>query len=633
MNPGDRFGRYQIIRLIGRGAMGEVFLAHDAEREIALKIVYKGPEAEDRDILDAERLGAELQKRLSGVDKRVVAVNGYGDVSGDLFIDMEFIDGEDLSTVLARGPVSAGFAVHVARELCEMLENLRAFTTTIGDRRFSGVIHGDLKPRNVRIDRQNQVKVLDFGIAKALSHTRKYTMNIFASTAYCSPERLETQNIDTHSDLWSVGVLLYQMIANSLPFDGATKERMERRIRSWEPPTPLPSSCPEQLRRIVFKMLAREPTQRYQTPREASNDLGRFQRGQEVKAEAPRPPAAIDSDATTRTADSTMRTTEATMRTAPGFRGTAANDRTVRPGPVFRSIVLPKRSHRLLGCLAVFGVAGLITGLYAFAQINFWNDAGQLKIDLQTERMTNLDQAWSRYQTLEKRSHLPLFLWGAKRALKNRLVAAADETVAEYRNSDAPSIYEPQWIQARSNLARALQLDPDNNEIKGRLRLCEGHIDRIEAASLRSAARQKRLNAAVGKFDESAELLKHSPDPYLGLANLYIYDLNDVDRAEDALKNAAHHGHPIGKRETALLADGYRRRADRTWRQSRGFSHLPGEERDYLDKARQDYIHAEDLYQRAGLFGDAARNRLQAIQSEQRVEERLSELQANTITQ
>lgn len=303
MNAGDRYGPYQIIRLIGRGAMGEVYLARNLQlnREVALKVVYKGPDAEDQDILDAERLGAELQKRLNGVDRRVVTVNTYGEMAGDLFIDMEFIDGEDLSALIARGPVNPGFALHVVRELCEMLENLRAFTTTIGDRRFYGVIHGDLKPRNVRINKQNQVKVLDFGIAKALTHTHKYTTNLFASTAYCSPERLQTQNMDTPSDLWSVGVLLYQMIAHRLPFDEPTKERLERRICGLQPPDPLPSSCPEPLRRIVFKMLARDPAHRYGTPLEAGEDLARFQKGQPVLAEVSPVPDLFDNNATVRT--------------------------------------------------------------------------------------------------------------------------------------------------------------------------------------------------------------------------------------------------------------------------------------------------------------------------------------------
>ena len=621
MNAGDLYGQYQIIRLIGRGAMGEVFLAHDTEagRDVALKIVYKGPEPEDKDILDAERLGAELQRRLSGVDRRVVTVNKYGEKSGDLFIEMEFIEGEDLSAVMARGPVNPGFATHVARELCEMLENLKAFTTSIGERQFTGIIHGDLKPRNIRINKQNQVKVLDFGIAKALTHTRKYTMNVFASSAYCSPERLETQNMDSHSDLWSVGVLLYQMVAHRLPFEEPTKERLERRIRSSQFPDPLPPSCPEPLRRIIFKMLARDPARRYQTALEVNEDLTRLQNGQQVRAEVFRSTQALDSNAT--------------RRTALPVRERPVDDRTVRSGrnvPVFTKW---NRSNKTLGCLAAFGFACLILFTLVSLQLNFWNDADKLKTDLETEHVTNLDEAWTRYQSLTKRMHLGMFLWGAKSALRKRLVAGADQAITEYRNSDAPTVYEPQWIQARNNLSRALELDPGNSGIQGRLRLCEGHIDRIEANGLRGTARQKKLNGAVNKFNEASELMKHSPDPYLGLANLYIYDLSDVEKAEDALKKAAHRGHPVGKRETAQLADGYRRRADRTWRESRGYIRSPSQERDYLDRAREDYIHAEDLYRRAGLFGDAARNQFQAIQGQQKVEQRLSAIEEGAISE
>ncbi len=618
MNAGDRYRQYQIIRLIGRGAMGEVYLAHDAEarRDIALKIVYQGPEAEDREILDAERLGAELQKRLSGVDGRVVRVNKYGELAGDLFIDMEFVEGEDLSVVLARGPVNPGFAVHVAREICGMLENLGTFSTQVGERQFVGVIHGDLKPRNIRINKQNQVKVLDFGIAKALTHTRKYTTNVFGSTAYCSPERLETQNMDSHSDLWSLGVLLYQMIANKLPFEEATKERLERRIRSFQPANPLPASCPEPLRRIVLKMLARDPQRRYQSAREVNEDLARFQSGQQVMAEAIRPAPVFDSNATVRTTQTTFET-----RLEDPAR------RTMRSlGPPVKS----NRSHRVLGCLAMFGIACLIVFVFVSVQLNFWDDADKLKTDLETEHVTNLDDAWTRYKILEKRMHLGVFLWGAQRALRKHLVAAADETIGEYRNSDAPTVNEPQWIQARNNVTRALELEPGDNGIEGRLRLCEAHINRIEASSLRGTARQKRLNTAVNKFDEAGELLKHSPDPYLGLASLYIYDLNDLDKAEDALRKAAHYGHPVGKRETAQLADGYRRRGDQNWRQSRGFVQSAYRERDYLDRAKEDYIHAEHLYREAGLFGDAARNQFQAIQAEQRVEQRLNQLEGVT---
>ena len=90
--------------------------------------------------------------------------------------------------------------------------------------------------------------------------------------------------MDSHSDLWSVGVLVYQMVAHKLPFEEPTKERLERRIRSAQPPDPLPAACPEPLRRIIFKMLARDPVRRYQTALEVNEDLARFQNGQQVSS-------------------------------------------------------------------------------------------------------------------------------------------------------------------------------------------------------------------------------------------------------------------------------------------------------------------------------------------------------------
>src|SRR5581483_10367784 len=359
--------------MLGRGAMGEVYLARDleAKREIALKIVYKGPEPEDQEILDAERLGAEIQRRLSGADKRVVVVNRYGEINGDLFIEMEYIEGEDLSAILARGPANPGFAALITRELCEMLENLGAFTTTIADKQFVGVIHGDLKPRNVRLNSRNQVKVLDFGIAKALSNTRRSTMNVFASTAYCSPERLETQNMDAHSDLWSVGVLLYQMLAGRLPFDEPTRERLERRIRSAEPPPPLPNICPEPLGRIVMRMLARDPAHRYQTAREVRDDLVRWQKGEPVPI-TPAPPP-FDSDATVRTTEP-LAESEATVRSAAAISSDA--DATVRSAaPVLPTVppgertgrsahgiaaIRRSRGQKLVGCMAAVAVTCVV---------------------------------------------------------------------------------------------------------------------------------------------------------------------------------------------------------------------------------------------------------------------------------
>ncbi len=602
MSPGDKYGSYEIVEFLGRGNMGWVYLArHPEGHQVALKIVYRGQDLEDADVLEAEQLGAELQQRLRGVDPRVVAVDRYGYFGRDLFIEMEYVPGEDLATTLQRGPLNPQLAAGIAAQLCEMLENLRTFSTAIGEKQFTGVVHGDLKPRNIRINPEGHVKVIDFGIAKALSQTRKQTVNVFASKAYCSPERLDTQNMDSHSDLWSVGVLLYQMIAGKLPFDEASVEQLERRIRSGPPPGPLPASCPESLRNIVMRMLARAPARRYQTATGVKQDLERFLKGERVGA------MPLESEVTVRSA---VPNTASTLRTVPPPVRKAAS-------PILR---------RTFGCFAIFGALALVAVTAVGMQVSFYDDAKALKEGVETKRI-DLDEAWTRYQKLNRREHLPFLMWGARRTLKSKLIAAGSEPILEFRNSDAPSVRETQWRKAYAEFARAEEIDPDDNKIRGDMDLCEGHLDRIAASGAKGANRAKNLNAAVSKFQESADLLRKSPDPYLGLARLYVYDLNDMERAEEALNKAWDYGHARGKREKAQLADGYYHRAERTVSAARSFSEMPQQQREYLEKARHDYLHAENLYAQVGAFYNATQNRLKAIRAADQVENRIRELQ------
>ena len=622
MRLADQFGPYRILRMLGRGAMGEVYLAEHGGAPVAIKAVYHGPDPEDEQVLEAERTGAELQQKLASVDPRVVGVNGFGLIQDYLVIEMEYIEGEDLSTIMARGPLGPGRAAVIGVELCEMLENLQAFATTVGDQHFVGVVHGDLKPRNIRVHTSGRIKVMDFGIAKALSYTRKYTHNVFASTAYCSPERLETQSMDAQSDLWSVGVLLYQMVAGRLPFDERTKEQLERRIRSFQPPDPLPPECPASLCDIIFTMLARDPERRIPTAGEAGGDLERFINGQPVLARPPEP-SSCENDATVRTMAAGVGDVavadERTVRTSDPRKAPGAAPK-VRPA--LQRLTSSHRTLRL-GCLAIFAFLAVASAVLMAQQVWVWNSAKKLKADLENGQISDLGKAWERYMQIQEHSHLPFLLWGVRGPLKARLMASGDETVREYRDAETPTVRESQWRQARDHFSRALQIDPGDKAVQGRVRLCEGHLERINA---RGTSRMKRLNMAVVRFNQAAELLSKSPDPYLGLARIYVYDLNDVDKAEDALEKASKYGHPAGNREKAQLADGYRQRADRTWRESRRLVSTPDHEKEYLEKAKKDYLQAIDLYQRIGLWGNSLERRMQALQALEAVEKRLQEL-------
>src|SRR4051812_25740933 len=189
MHPRE-FGKYKIVKLLPLGGMGRVYLAADpaTNEKIALKLIDQGSDPDRQEIVEAERRGAILQSRLCGLDNRIVRVLGYGDEGDYFFIEMEYVEGQDLSEILRNAPLGVPFAARIGRDLCDVLQHAHTFSAEIEGHQYRGIVHGDIKPRNIRITPDGQVKVLDFGIAKALSLTRKFTTNLFGSSQYSSPE-------------------------------------------------------------------------------------------------------------------------------------------------------------------------------------------------------------------------------------------------------------------------------------------------------------------------------------------------------------------------------------------------------------------------------------------------------------
>ena len=569
--------------------MGEVFLAHNeiANREVAVKRVRRQPGIEGEEKIGAERTGAELERRMSSVDPRVTKVYWYGEITGDLAVEMEYVDGRDLSTILTEGPVQPGRAAVIALELCEMLENLR----------IAGVVHGDLKPKNVRIDSAERIRVMDFGVSKALAKSREYTQALFGSVAYCSPERLDSGTMDLASDLWSVGVMLYQMLCGCLPFEGTTPERLERRIRSGEPPAPLPASVPEGLRSICSRMLAPALNDRYPSPMAAHGDLTLFLNGQPVPRYS-----FVASDATQRTArdlDSTIRTQTPLPKAAP--------------------VWLPLRRFVAFAMAALLAVFVLIW-IMVRPQYQAWADTRELKREIETEHVS-ADVAWTRYQDIAKRKKLGVTMWGIGSPLEAKLVAAGEVPIADMRNNDNPTSREGTWRRSVTYFSRALELDPGDKTVKGKLRLCEAHLERITANG-----KQAALNDADGKFREAADLMRKSPDPWIGLARLYSYNLGDCERAQQALDQAAKLGHAETRREMATMADAYARRALQTVRDTEKFHDMHDTEVEALHHARADYEHARALYSQLGSFSNSPNNLVAAIRGTEMVDNRLKEL-------
>jgi eukaryotic-like serine/threonine-protein kinase len=607
MHPRE-FGKYRIVKLLPLGGMGRVYLAIDTEtnRQIALKLIDHGPDPDRQEIVDAERRGAILQARLCGIDNRITRILGYGDLDGYFFIEMEYIEGQDLSELLAKAPLGALFAARIGRDICDVLAEAHTFSANIDDHEYQGIVHGDIKPRNIRITPDGQVRVLDFGIAKALSLTRRFTTNQFGSSQYSSPERLNTGEVDVASDLWSVGVVLFEIVTGKPYFEGAPSAKVEHAIRNYAAVRPLPESLPAPFAAIIRKAVAVNPADRYPSAAAFAADLSAFLEGKPTVAES-MPPAEDDAEATRRTVHATTPELDedATRRTGVplGQSSPGATAPTLQR-PVRFTAKQKKPLTKLQRQIRFFTAIGVLIaiGVLAFNEITVWRAGASLAREVESERLTDMNVAWERFETLSRTNVLPFVLAHPRNTIRARLVSTADGIIREYRNSDLPTITENDWVKAHEVLSKALQLDPGNTEMRGKLYLAEAHLARIRGTS---RGNSKLLQEARTRFEQSADLMPRAPDPYLGLARLYVYSIRDVERAEDALKAADKRGHEMGRRERAQLADGYRERGERLMRDAARAAGLP-EEKDLLKRAQEDLERAEDTYRDILPYGSSS---------------------------
>ena len=619
---GRKLGKYEILRKLGRGGMADVYLANDTElgHNVALKLIEHAADADTRDSIEAERSGAALQGRLAEIDPRVVRVYGFGDLDGFFFVSMEYIDGQDLAELMRGGPDGTGgrleveFATDVAIDVAETLDHAHSFQATIDGKEFHGIIHGDIKPKNIRVDSHGIVRVLDFGIAKALSLSRRLTRNEFGSVPYASPERLDRGEVNAASDLWSLAVMLYEMVTGLQPYQGETTERLERMIRSGIPPPPAPDPCPEPLRRILMKAMAPDPALRYQSASDLGSVLHAFRNG-----DAPAISTA-DLDATRRTFRKSE-TSDETRRTSR-----VEEDATKRTSRPVRAVAPAHRHRGVLGYVARgFAVALLASVAYlswwVVSDYLLWDHSQELGRQVETEQISDPDAIWAKWVELSKGNPTSWLLHGSRKAVKQKFVAEADHVISTYRDSDSLPVYEKDWERARTMLARALAVDPDDS-VRGKLRLVEGHIARINGGAHSSLA---DLNLAVDKFTSAQQLMPKSPDPELGLARVYVYGLKDIDRAYQAMQQAEKRGYKLRNREKLQLADGYRARADRVFWDSRNVRGLP-QEKDQIQRAADDYNRALGLYQDVAPYGNANDGIVRVEKSLETVNFRLQQL-------
>src|SRR5688572_13943680 len=300
--PGFQVGPYTVLGPAGRGGMADVFAATDSRTgaRVALKLVPIGDDEEARQIVEAEREGAEYQKQLWQVYRQVPEVYEYAADDSYFYIAMEFLDGQNLSELIARGALPAPRVLRIAIQICRFLEAAHTLEPTIDGRKHRSLLHGDLKPRNIRVLNDDDVKVFDFGAAKALSFSRKVTRHDFGSIAYLSPERIETGDIDAHADFWGVGIILYEMVSGVQPFQAKDTRRLESMIRARRSPPALNSGCPLGLQAVVAKLLAGAQHDRYATAQAIREDLEFVLAGRETLAERQGWPARAQDEPQTR---------------------------------------------------------------------------------------------------------------------------------------------------------------------------------------------------------------------------------------------------------------------------------------------------------------------------------------------
>jgi len=273
LDMGSTFaGRYQIIEVLGTGGMGKVFRALDKKlnEEVAFKLI-KPEIASDRKI--AERFSNELKLARKIVHKNVARMFDLNEEKGTHYFTMEYVRGDDLKKLLGRiGQLSVEQAVPIAKQICEGLIEAHRL----------GVVHRDLKPQNIMVDEEGNARIMDFGIARSLGSKGITGAGVMIGTPeYMSPEQVDGKETDQRSDIYSFGIILYEMLTGKVPFEGDTPFAIGMKHHGEDPKDPrkLNAQIPEDLSLVILRCLEKKRENRYQTAADVRSELSRIEEG------------------------------------------------------------------------------------------------------------------------------------------------------------------------------------------------------------------------------------------------------------------------------------------------------------------------------------------------------------------
>lgn len=269
LSDGTMFaGRYLVIDDLGKGGMGHVYRVLDTkiDEEVALKFINAEIAAEAKII---ERFRNELKVTRKITHRNVCRMYDISEDGKSLFITMEYIPGEDLGNMLGRlGRLPLEKAFPIARQVCEGLAEVHRL----------GVVHRDLKPKNIMIDRDGNAKIMDFGLART-PHGIKLTEvgQIIGTPAFMSPEQVNGENVDQRSDIFALGILMFAMLTEKLPFEADTTLALALLHKTYRPPNPstLNPRVTRELGQVILKCLEVEKEKRYQTAQDLLADLNK----------------------------------------------------------------------------------------------------------------------------------------------------------------------------------------------------------------------------------------------------------------------------------------------------------------------------------------------------------------------